>query len=156
MEFLESMMSGLTFWKVFGFVFCSGIVVEVVPVIKWNPITSLLQWMGKRMNKELEEKVESISKEVNGVSKDVNSVKDDLQNHKVESWRRDILNFADSISYGKCKSKEQYLYIVSLHDNYEKYIDERGLTNGQIDTAYAYIQKKYTECLENNNFYTGK
>ncbi len=136
-------------WRhILWLIFCSGLVIEITP-LKVNPITSILRWIGKRLNKDMDDKISKIETKVDMVQLD-------LHNHKVESWRRDILNFADSLSLGKCKSKEQYLYIISLHDSYEKYIEERGLINGQINSAYEYIQKKFNECMENNSFYTGK
>lgn len=136
-------------WKTaLWILFASGFIFEITP-IKFSPISMLLNWIGKKMNKDVEEKISKL-----GAKVDV--VQTDLQNHKVESWRRDILNFADSISLGRNKSKEQFLYIISIHDVYMKYIKDYGVINGQVDAAFEYIQKKYNEHLENNNFYTGE
>ena len=132
------------FWILCG----SGLFFEITP-IKIKPFTALLNWIGKRLNKGIEEKLIDVETKVD-------TVQIDLQNHKVESWRRDILNFADSLSLGRDKSKEQFLYIISLHDVYLKYIQEKGIINGQINVAYDYIEKQYNEHLENNDFYTGK
>lgn len=131
-------------WILFG----SGFLFEIAP-IKFSPITSILNWIGKRLNKDVESKLTQVEGKVD-------TVQLDLQNHKVESWRRDILNFSDSISLGRQKSKEQYLYIISIHDNYEKYINEHGIENGQVNIAFEYITSKYKNCIENNSFYTGK
>lgn len=128
----------------------SGIIAcEITPIIKIKPVSMFLGWVGRKMNKDVKEKL-------NSVEVKVDTVQVDLQNHKVESWRRDILNFADSLSLGRNKSKEQFLYIISLHDVYLKYIQEKGIINGQINVAYDYIEKKYNEHLENNSFYKGK
>jgi hypothetical protein len=155
MDFLNWLKEYLTVWNIIGFIFCSGVVVEFTP-IKLCPVSSILNWIGKRLNKEVEKKMSEIDKKVDKVDSKVDTVQLDLQNHKVESWRRDILSFADSLSMGKAKTKENYLYIISLHDSYQKYIEERGLVNGQIDVAFSYIILRYNECLENNSFYTGK
>lgn len=141
-ELIEYIRYGV--WILFG----SGFLFEITP-IKIKPFTALLNWIGKRLNKDIEEKITKVEVKVD-------SVQIDLQNHKVESWRRDILNFADSLSLGRDKSKEQFLYIISLHDVYLKYIQEKGIINGQINVAYEYIQKQYNKHLENNSFYTGK
>lgn len=128
----------------------SGLIAcEITPIIKIKPITTFLGWLGKKLNKDVQEDIKQLKK-------DVKTVQIDLQVHKVESWRRDILSFADSLMMGREKTKEQYKYIISIHDNYEKYINEHGLENGQVDLAYSFIQKKYHENLENNSFYTGK
>jgi len=141
-EVFEYIRYGL--WILFG----SGILFEISP-IKFNPISLFLGWIGKKLNKDVKEDIKQLKDEVK-------TVQVDLQDHKVESWRRDILNFADSLSMGKLKTKENFIYIISLHDSYEKYINERGILNGQINVAFEYISKKYNECLENNSFYTGK
>lgn len=130
------------------FLLGSGLVFEITP-IKIKPISLILSGIGKRLNKDIKEKLTK-------VEDNVNTIQIDLQNHKVESWRRDILNFADSLSLGRDKSKEQFLYIITLHDIYLKYIQEKGIINGQINVAYEYIEKQYNEHLENNSFYTGK
>jgi hypothetical protein len=136
-------------WK-YGvwFICCSGIVLEISP-IKVSPISAILRWLGNKLNRDVETKLIQLETKVD-------TVQTDLQNHKVESWRRDILNFSDSLMLGRDKSKDQFTYIIALHDSYEKYIAERGLINGQLDAAFEYIMKRYHECLENNSFYTGK
>jgi len=141
-EILEYIKYGV--WILFG----SGMLFEISP-IKFNPITSTLNWIGKKLNKDVEEKLSMVDKKVD-------LVQVDLQNHKVESWRRDILEFADSLMMGKRRTREQFDYVVRLHDSYEKYIEERGIDNGQIDLAYKHISKCYQECRDNNSFYTGK
>ena len=141
-QVLEYIKYGL--WILFG----SGLLFEITP-IKIKPLSFILSGIGKRLNKDVEEKLSNVEAKVD-------SVQIDLQNHKVESWRRDILNFADSLSLGRNKSKEQFLYIISLHDVYLKYIQEKGIINGQINIAYDFIEKQYNEHLENNSFYKGK
>lgn len=131
-------------WILFG----SGVVFEISP-IKVNPISSLLNWIGKRMNKDMEIKITNLETRVE-------TVQIDLQEHKVESWRRDILDFANSIMLGKSRTKEDFDNIISLHDKYENYIEEHGLENGQINLAFNYISNAYQECMKNNSFYTGK
>lgn len=131
-------------WILFG----SGVVFEISP-IKVNPISSLLNWIGKRMNKGMEIKITNLETRVE-------TVQIDLQEHKVESWRRDILDFANSIMLGKSRTKEDFDNIISLHDKYENYIEEHGLENGQINLAFNYISNAYQECMKNNSFYTGK
>lgn len=145
----QDLMEYITFWNVIKFILCSGVVVEFVPAIKLNPLSSLLKWIGKRLFKNVEEKFDIIEKKVD-------TIQTDLQDHKVESWRRDILDFSNSLMLGKKRTKEDFDNIVLLHDRYEKYIIERGLENGQINLAYLYVSNKYKECQDNNGFYTGK
>lgn len=149
MDNFQDLMEYITIWNVIKFIVGSGIIIEFVPAIKVNPISSTLKWIGKRLNKDVSLKFDSIEKKVD-------TIQVDLQNHKIESWRRDILEFADSLMLGKKRTREQFDYVVKLHDSYEKYIEERGIDNGQIELAYNYISKCYKECQGNNGFYTGK
>jgi hypothetical protein len=141
-EILEYLKYGC--WILFG----SGIVFEFSP-IKINPISSILRWFGKRLNQDVEIKISQLGTKVD-------EVQIDLQDHKVESWRRDILDFASQLMDGQSKTKENYDNIIKLHDRYEKYILEKHIENGQIDLAYEYISSHYKECFQNNSFYTGK
>jgi hypothetical protein len=141
-ELIEYIKYGV--WILFG----SGFIFEFAP-IKFSPISLMLRWIGRKLNKDVEDKINSIEKKVD-------TVQSDLQNHKVESWRRDILDFANSLMLGKRRTKEDFDNIISLHDKYEKYIEERKIENGQITLAFDYISKKYQECRDSNGFYTGK
>lgn len=132
------------FWILFG----SGIVFEVTP-FKFSPISSILNILGKKINKDLKE-------EMSLIKKDVKSVSVDLQEHVVESQRRNILDFADELMRGEQKTQENFKNIILLHDKYEKYIETNNIENGQVELAFSYISTKYKDCLEKNSFYTGK
>lgn len=132
-----------------GILFGSGIFVEIVPFIKWNPISSILGWLGNKLNRDVKQEIEVLKS-------DIKSVKTGLQDHIVESQRRNILNFSDKLMRGEKKTKEDFQAIIKMHDSYDKYITENNIPNGQIDLAFAYISKKYQECIESNSFYNGK
>jgi hypothetical protein len=129
------------FWILFG----SGIVFEITPFIKINPISAILEWIGNKLNKDLK-------KEISQIDIQVKTLQTDLQDHKIESQRRNILDFSDELMRGKRKTKENFNNIIQLHDKYNTYIETNDLENGQVDLAFDYISKKYRECLDNNNF----
>jgi len=148
---MEEILGLLNEFKVLiGTLLGSGLVAcEITPIIKFKPITMFLNWLGKKLNKE-------VIDDINKLKIDVKTIQKDLQDHTVESMRRDILNFADKLRFDKLKSKEEYDYIIGLYDRYEKYLRDNNLDNGKVELAYEYITKKYKECMENNSFYTGK
>ena len=148
-EIIEYVKYGV--WILFG----SGIIFEITP-IKFSPISMFLNWLGKKMNGDMKEELSHVKDEVKTVKEEVKTVSTDLQEHIVESQRRHILDFADELGRGEPKSKENFTNIIQLHDKYDKYIESNHLENGQVDLAFIYISKRYQECLENNNFYTGK
>jgi hypothetical protein len=127
------------------FIFTSGVVVEITPMIKCNPISAFLNWMGKKLNAEMKQELDKVNNKVD-------ILQTDLQDHKVESWRRDILDFSSQLMRGEKKTQENFNYIIKIHDKYDKYIEEHSLENGQVDLAYKYISSRYQECLEKNSF----
>ena len=127
-------------WIVFG----SGFVLELSPV-KINPLSSLLGWIGKRLNKD-------VKNDISQMKLDMKSVKSELQDHIIQSQRRNILNFADELMRAEKKSKENFDNIISIHDRYNKFIEENELENGQVNLAFDYISAIYKDCLINNSF----
>ncbi len=135
---LEYIKWGL--WILFG----SGVLFEIAP-IKISPISTILGWIGNKLNRD-------VKKDITELQKNIGCLKSDLQEHKVESQRRDILDFADELIQGQKKTKENFNNIISLHDKYEKYINENGIENGQVDLAFLFISEKYKECQIDNGF----
>jgi len=135
---LEYIKWGL--WILFG----SGFIFEIAP-IKFRPISLILGWIGNKLNRD-------VKKDITELQKNIDCLKSDLQEHKIESQRRDILDFADELIQGQKKTKENFNNIISLHDKYEKYINENGIENGQVDLAFLFISEKYKECQIDNGF----
>lgn len=131
-------------WILFG----SGVFFEITP-LKIKPISWILSWIGRKINNDVREDIKKIKKDVEVIGKD-------LQDHIVESMRRDILNFADKLRVNGKRSKEEFDYIIEMHDRYEKYLEENNLDNGKVGLAFEFICEKYKENMDNNSFYTGK
>lgn len=132
----------------FWFIFSSGVVCEIVP-IKFSPISMMLGWIGKKLNRDMKKDIDKLQEEVV-------SVRIDLRDHKVDSWRNSILSFADDLMRGEHKSREGFEFIIRTHDNYEEYLKLNKLDNGQVTLAYEYIKDCYQDCMKNNSFYYGK
>ena len=114
-----------------------GIVIDMTPGIKFQPVRWLLGWVGKQMNKELQQDFEKLAK--------------DFETHKVDSQRTEILDFANSAMNRRKHTKEEFDHIIKVHDDYLQYVRERNLENGQVKLAYEYIEKIYQRCLEKNS-----
>ena len=115
-----------------------GIVIDLTPGIKIQPVRYLLKKAGALMNHDVKEQLDKIEK--------------DLQQHKVESWRRDILNFANECINRKRHTKEEFDNFFEVYSSYEGYIKENKLENGKVDAAFAYVQKIYMRRCEKNDF----
>lgn len=124
--------------------FGSGVVFEITP-IKIKPISAILGWIGNKLNRD-------VKNDIKQLQKDVTFVKGDLQDHKVQSWRRDILDFSDSLYKGECKTTEGFNFIIRTHDSYKKYLEDNDLDNGQINLAFEYILSVYRKKRDDGDF----
>lgn len=119
-----------------------GIIVDLTPGIKIQPVRYLIRQIGNLMNHDIKGQLDKIEK--------------DLQEHKVESWRREILDFANSCMNRRRHTKEEFDNFFKNHDDYEKYIKENELENGCVDMAFKYVTKIYLHCMETNDFLVEK
>lgn len=119
-----------------------GIVVDLTPGIKVQPVRYLIRQIGNLMNHDIKEQLNKIEK--------------DLQEHKVESWRREILDFANSCMNHRRHTKEEFDNFFKNHDDYEKYIHKNKLENGCVEAAFKYVERIYLHCMETNDFMVEK
>ena len=103
-----------------------GIFVEIVPV-KFNPISSLLKWIGKNLNGDLINRVEKLEEKV-----------DENEKGRI---RHEIYTFANNLRNSKREyTADEFQHIFKIN---EKYKNLGG--NGQIKVEMKYIQDKYFE-----------
>lgn len=119
-------------------------VFEIAP-IKWNPLTSILSWLGKRMNGELTAKVDQQGAQINALNNKIDM-------NEIDRIRWEILNFANSCRKGEHHNKDEFVHIIGLHEKYNKILAEHDMTNGLVSIEYEYIEDIYRRCLEKNNF----
>lgn len=115
-----------------------GIVIDLTPGIKLQPVRWLLNQLGKQLNKE--------------IYGELKELKNDFEEHKVDSQRYEILEFANSCMNRRKHTKEEFDHIIKVHDNYENYCKAKGIENGQVKVAYAYIEKVCMQCMDKNSF----
>lgn len=103
-----------------------GIFVEIVPV-KFNPISSLLKWIGKNLNGDLINRVKKLEEKV-----------DENEKGRI---RHEIYTFANNLRNSKREyTADEFQHIFEIN---EKYKNLGG--NGQIKVEMKYIQEKYFE-----------
>lgn len=115
-----------------------GIIIDLTPGIKLQPVRWLLKQLGNLLNHDIKKQIETLQ--------------DDLTTHKVDSWRHEILSFANSCMNHEKHTKEEFDHVIEIHDDYEAYIKKNNIENGRVKADYAYIQKIYMRCCENNSF----
>lgn len=117
-----------------------GVFIEISP-IKINPLSCILSWIGKRLNKDLNEKINSIEKEVQDISFKVDE-------NEISRIRHEILSFANLCRQGLEHTKDDFLHIIEINEKYHKILDNRKLTNGVLDEEFLTIKKYYEKWQE--------
>lgn len=118
--------------------------IEITP-IKWNPLTSILSWLGTRMNGKLIAKVDKQEQKIDALDKKIDM-------NEIDHIRWEILNFANSCRNHQRHTKDEFEHIINLHEKYTEILAERDMTNGLITIEYEFIEGIYKHCLEKNDF----
>jgi len=123
------------------------ILMSIVQVskININPWDWLLGLIGKKLNKAIFDKVDEIEKKLDKHIEENNK-------EKLENQRRDILEFANSCMNKKRHTQEQFKFVIKKCDEYEKYIEENHIKNGEITSAIEEIRRLNTKCRQENSF----
>lgn len=132
MELLQTVKEGLA-WLA-----AAGILIDLTPGIKIQPVRYIIKQIGNLMNHDIKAQLDKIEK--------------DLQQHKVESWRQEILSFANDCMNHKQHTKEEFDNFFDNHADYEEYMKENKLENGRVDVAYEYVKNIYMRRCEKNDF----
>ena len=99
----------------------------------------------------------------NGISKnehDISSLAEKLEKiydismkDHIEALRSVILGFANRVNDKNCiLTHEEFRRAFAAHEDYETFLKEHGLTNGQVDVAYRVISEDYADRLRNHEF----
>lgn len=71
----------------------------------------------------------------------------------VQSSRDRIIDFGTLVADGeKVVSREQFHRIFKVHEDYEKFLKKRGLTNGETDIAMRVINESYATHMREHTF----
>lgn len=141
MEAFMNLTLGQIVGRIAGVIAVLSIFIEITPV-KINPISALLRWVGKQINKELMDKVNTLETKVGA-----------LEKSDVIDCRVRILTFADEIRHGVRHSEETFDQVLSDIDTYERYCTEHpDFMNNKAVAAKAKILDIYSECMDNNDF----
>lgn len=139
----------LTFWGVLILILSIG--VEFTP-IKINPWSSLLSWIGSKLNSKLNAKLTEIDTKVDKLSNDLDKHIAESNSKELKDTRRDILEFCNSCMNGRKHTKEQFEFVIKQCDEYAKYIEENRIKNGVIDDAMKEIRRLNLKCIQENSY----
>ena len=149
---MEALM-GLTVGQIVGYIAGGlavlSVIIEFNKKIKFNPLTLILEWIGKRTNGELESKIDGMDKKIDSLEGSVA----DLERNDIIGCRREILQFADELRRGEKHSQETFDQVLSDIDAYDKYCDKhQDFKNNKTIAARKKILEVYEKRMDNNDF----
>ena len=105
--------------------------IQIAP-IKINPWTTLLKWIGSKINGDLTDKIKNLSNDMTALS---TQRKEDEK----DRIRWEVLSFANSCRHGYNHTQDEYQHIIALNDKYKQLLQETNDKNGVFDAEYDYI-----------------
>lgn len=136
-------MESLIKWIMAG-IGALSVILEIAP-IKFNPWSWLLRGLGRMLNADLRDDLQQTNEELKVLA-------NKMDDHEIDQLRWNILDFANSCRNGVHHSREEFAHVFAAFDNYERILEERNMNNGQVMQDFAYIQKIYDRCMEENSF----
>lgn len=105
----------------------------------------------KRLNELQNQHEESVKQSIRHdkiIREDLENLTKIFVDKEINDMRWEIINIADKISNGKNISKECYVHCIHTYENYEKIIEERELTNGEVEISMQIINDSYKRKLK--------
>ena len=118
---------------------------QIAP-IKINPWSFLAKKIGKALNGEVVEKVDSLER-------NVENLRIECEEREATKCRARILRFGDEILHNVKHSKEHFDQILLDITDYERYCNEHPNFKNNIAIATINrINREYDKCAQNNGF----
>lgn len=90
------------------------------------------------------------------IKNQLTSVTEVLEELFVQNSRDRIIDFATKVTDGKnLVSREEFNRIFKVHAKYEAFLEDRKMTNGEVDVAILVIQESYAQHMKEHTFLEG-
>lgn len=113
---------------------------------------SWMQWVNDR-SQVYDNSIVAINKSLSEVTQ---ALKDNTiltEEMFVQSSRDRIIDFATKVADDSVMvSREEFNRVFKVYDRYEKYIEDHGLTNGEVDVSIQIIREAYEARMKNHTF----
>lgn len=128
-----------------------GVLIILLGMIKIPPIQiNFWNWLGKMMGRAINGEVLD---RVDTLAKDLDEFKKESELARVRAARQRILRFSDEILFEQIHSKEHFDEILEEIDLYETYCNEHpDYENNKAELAIATIREIYKKCLHTHDF----
>jgi hypothetical protein len=108
-------------------------------LIEWVPIKIYpWKWLGRWI--------------FGGIRKDMQSLREEITDMKVQNWRWNVLDFANSCKNGRRHTLDEWKHTVAQLAEYENYIERNEITNGVFEEDARYLRDEYQRHCRENDF----
>lgn len=111
--------------------------VQISP-IKFNPYDKFFSWLRRKLLGDFNEDIKDFRERIDSVWINFN--------------RQHILRFARECRQNINHSRDEWRYVLSIANDYEKYCRDNNLTNGIIEAETEYIRDLYQERIRDGQF----
>ena len=147
----ELTMGELLGWGSDAVVALSGVV--EFSKIKINPWTWLARHVGRAINGEVLDKMDTLNERVDKLSGKVDQSEARQDERDAKTARTHILRFGDEARIGVRHSKESFDEVLADITAYETYCNAHPeFPNNRTRAAEKFISETYDECLRENKF----
>ena len=126
--------------------------IQITP-IKINPWSYIAKCLGKAINKDVIEKVESLESKIDDLESKIDDERETMEEYKARQSRIRILRFGDEMRNQQKHTKEHFDDILTDIDVYEQFCSNHpNFRNGISVQTIKYIRNTYDKRLEKNDF----
>ena len=119
-------------------------IIQIAP-IKINPWDKILVWFGNHMNADIVRRVDVIEEKLDEHIRDSSE-------ERIRKIRADILDFGNACMNGRPHTKEEFEFVISECDAYEKHIEKMQIRNGVATATIKEVRRLYEKHLRENTF----
>ena len=150
------MLEELTMGELFGWGSAAAVALSGVvefSKIKINPWTWLARHVGRAINGEVLDKMDTLNERVDKLSGKVDQSEARQDERDAKTARTHILRFGDEVRIGVRHSKESFDEVLAELTAYENYSNANPeFPNDRTRAAEAFIEETYDKCLRENKF----
>lgn len=140
-------------------VWLTGVIVAAVTTAiqglskKYKPWSWLARKFGSAMNKDMLDKLDTLSTKVDQLEKRDNEQDAAMAEEHARAARRRILRCSDEIRRKERHSEEYFNDVLDDISHYKKYCDEHPeFENEKAVLAIRLVEKTYEKCISDNDF----
>lgn len=86
------------------------------------------------------------------IRNDIKVVKEELTETKVQNWRWNVLDFANSCRNGRRHSHDEWRHTMAQLAEYEAYVERNEITNGVFEEDAKFLRELYQKLSRENDF----